>query len=137
MSAIITCTTKLKNKNDLVEALKLMGVPKEHMQVAGYGETVKHNGYGNQKRQVEVNISKKWHSGYGDIGFEKTEDGTYQLHQDDLDARKLEGKSGGEFMVRVQQFYTASVSARTLKENGFVPEIKTEEDRVLVRAVAY
>jgi len=137
MSAIITCTTQLKNKKDLVSALKLMGVPEKHLQVAEYGGTVGHSGYGRQKRRVEVNIAKAWHRGYGDIGFNKQKDGTYELIMDDLDGGKMAKEAGGEFPIRIQQFYTAAVSVRTLTEQGYSPKVTQDKEMIRVRAIAY
>ena len=138
MSAIVICTSKLKNKKDLIEAFKLMGIPPQYIAIADSNEKLEHKGYGTQRESVEVNISKSWHSGYGDVGFDKRSEDTYDIIMDDMDKYKLSNVcGGGDFKQKLSQHYSAAVAIRALKSQGFASKISWDKDKIRVRALGY
>ena len=137
MSALMICKTEIKNKKALLEALSLMGVPKECVQVSKGSDWLTLKSYGTQKdRPAEILITKDNYGGYGDCGFFKEEE-NYDILIDDLDdrgalARKWsEGKS---FSNSIKQWYAAAVAKKTLKQQGFSTTITQDGNRLRVLA---
>ena len=139
MSALITCKSKIKHVKHLMEALEIMGVPAELITVSEGEDLVKLQGYANQTADVNICISKKFHRGYADAGFKKDEEGTYTIFVDDLDdlgslARATE--STGKFSDAVNQWYSAMVVKKTLKNKGLFPKIRKDGNKIRVLATA-
>ena len=136
MSALIRCQSNIKHKKHLLSALKLMGIPQEFIKVAP-SNTLTLHGYGSQSAKVEILITKNYHEGYGDIGFAKTPEGKYEILVDDLDdigRLRVRANVKIKFSNKVKQWYAASVTKATLKNQGFFPQIKDEGTRIKVLA---
>ena len=137
MSAVVKCSTKLKERRDLVSALDKIGVPKDKVKVAAVGEYVEHLGYGGVKDKADVSISRSWHGGYGDISFQRGADGNYVQISDDLDGPKHDRAAGGKFSQLLTQYYAASAADRALRQQGFTTKIERDGDIVRVRAQSF
>ena len=134
MSALVKCSSKMKNKDQIVTALKMMGVPAESILSSDSGMELR--GYQSQKATVEVLVRKAFHGGYGDFGFSRGDNGTYEILVDDMDdvgslARKLEVN---KFSSSVNQWYSAAVAQRELKKKGLYTKIKKDGNKLLVVA---
>lgn len=135
MSALITCETCMKDQNAVITALEKLGVPREEIQVASPGELLDLVGYGRQSAKVEILIKKSYHGGYGDVGFAKGENGSYQVYVDDLDdGGRLGAKVGTKFSSGVNQWYAAVVAQKALKKQGLVTKVKKDGNKIVVVA---
>ena len=134
MSALITCETCMKDQRAVIQALEKLGVPKDQILVANPGESLELIGYGSQRAQVDILIKKSWYGGYGDVGFKK-ENGKYRVYIDDLDdGGRLGAKVGQQFSTGVNQWYSAVVAQKALKQQGLITKIKKEGNKLLVVA---
>jgi hypothetical protein len=127
MSHYASFTTTLREADFVVAALRSMGYAVEQSTNAACPLTAK--GYGVQSFQAEIVIRKAEitrHHGhcYGDIGFTRTADGTFQATIDDLDEgtmrRDSSGKTLGNWMDRVTQAYTEQAKMSWAISQGYV-----------------
>ena len=138
MSALITCKTKMKHKSHLISGLTMLGVTKDLIMTADGPEKLTLKGY-NKTAEVDVLIEKlKYHRGYGDVGFLKNEEGTFDCLVDDLDDVGSLARAAGvqKFSDAVAQYYSASVLKKTLKAQGFMPVVKKDGGKIRVLATA-
>lgn len=142
MSAKMTIKTNMKQADQIIGALIAMGVPEDQIQHAPEGVEV--SGYrGKSYGEAQILIPKKWHGGYGDVGFAQQSDGTYQAVMDDLDnyrlCRKLqvEVPKGAGFASLTGQWYAATAAKRALRQQGFRAKIKQDGPNLRVLAQQY
>lgn len=135
MSARVTVKTEMKDPSMIVEALKLLGIPAEHIKVDASG--IRIDGYlGKDWGVAEVLIPKAFHKGYSDVGFVKNGD-TYDVYVDHIDTHSISrrlGHEGRKFEDLANQWYAAAVSQKTLRGQGFNTTIKRDGDRLKVMA---
>ena len=135
MSALITCETCMKDQQAVITALEKLGVPRDQILVASPGELLELSGYGRQSAKVEILIKKAYHGGYGDVGFAKSENGSYQVYVDDLDdGGRLGLKVGTKFSSGVNQWYAAVVAQKALKKQGLMTKVKKDGKKLVVIA---
>ena len=139
MSAIVVCKTNLKNKKDLLAAIKEMGVPSSCVKDAGDKVTIEMKGYRGQVRKVEIVIDRSWHSGYGDIGFVKADGETYDCVVDDMDDVGSAARAAqcAKFSDALQQHYATAVAKRTLEAEGYSVQYAKKDGKVRLVATAY
>lgn len=136
----MVCKTEIKNKRSLLEALSLLGVPKEDIRVAKGKEWLTLISYGSQPDKLaEILVTKDKFGGYGDFGFFKENNKTYDILIDDLDDRGALARKwseGRSFSNSVKQWYAAVVAKKALKQQGFSTTIKQDGGRLRVTAQA-
>lgn len=138
MSALMTCRSCMTSEKGILRALKQLGVPEEHIEVA-LGEALKLKGYGRQTENVEILIpNNKWHNGYSDFGFGRTNGSKeYNMYVDDMDdVGALANAAGvkGKFSESVTEWYTAFMAKDALKKMGGIASIKREGEKLVVVA---
>lgn len=138
MSALIKCKTKMKHLNHVVSGLVMLGVAKDIIETSDGSDKLKLKGY-NKTADVDILIKKlKYHNGYGDVGFARNKEGTFDCLVDDIDDRGSLARKAGvdKFSDAVSQYYSASVIKQTLKAQGFIPVVKKEGGKIRVLATA-
>lgn len=137
MSHLVSCKSCMKDKDAVLSALSKLGVPAELIQVAQDGQTLDLQGYmRGHTAKVDILVDRSFHGGYGPFGFSKSEDGTYQVHVDDMDDRgALAAKTKtSTFSTGVSQWYSALKAQRALKKQGLSTKIKQEGQKLVVLA---
>ena len=148
MSALLECKTEMKNMSAILEALSLIGIPKEEVHKAESSkeeDLLDFFGYGKQRAKAEIRVSKSWHKGYGDFGFLKPSGSdTYDFLVDDMDDQgalvrktRKEGESYTSFSQRLSQWYAAAVTKKALKNQGFITKVQEDGGKIRVMATAY
>ena len=142
MSARVTIKTNMRSEEQIIQTLVAMGVPPQHVQHIPEGRQVK--GYhGQYWGTAQVLISKAWHGGYGEVGFARQPDGTYNAVLDHIDNRsvcrrlQVEAPSGSSFAQLTGQWYAATTAKRTLQHQGFSAKIQQDGANLKVLAQQY
>jgi hypothetical protein len=94
MSEYLDCETQIKDREELINALVDLGIAKSHIEV--HNSPVALEGYQGDSRQQKAHIViRRQHVGSAsnDIGFEKTENGTYRAWVSAYDKGHGLGKS--------------------------------------------
>lgn len=88
MSEYVVCETPFDDQDALVDALKDIGVPNEHIEVHESAVTL--NGWNGRTRAESAQVVvRKGHIGASaDIGFERQKDGNIKLWMDHMDAAR-------------------------------------------------
>jgi hypothetical protein len=131
MSAIVHVKTEVEitNKRHLVTSLKHLGMdPRE-----ADGNTLVYVGYAGATESVSVVVSRRFHDGYGDIGFKKDGD-KYTLVMDDSDFYNINNAVGGNFLDKLQQRYSAEVAVATLKSKGYTTRTQEVSGKIKILA---
>lgn len=138
MSEFVECTTKIKSRIDLVEALIEVGFKREEIEV--HEEAQHLYGFQNDKRPEKANVilRRKFVGGASnDIGFMKKKDGTYEFISSAYD-RGSSGKHAGHtrgyndaWLKDITQKYTEKLYTRTAKMKGYEVR-KTVEGKKIV-----
>ena len=134
MSALVTCTTNMKDEKAIVNALVRMGVPQSEIEI---GDSIKLNGYDKQTADVNICVRKSFHGGYSDVGFTRKSSGVYDIMVDDMDdVGRLAVRCGVKnFSSSVKQWYSALKTQRALKNQGLSVKINRDQDKLVVVGV--
>ena len=122
MSATIRCKSKMKDAKMIAEAIvKVCENVKDQV----------------TSSESQVRLSARAFSGYRDILWSQKTDKTFEASYDVDDTAKIRKMSKQDnFFQVVEQWYSALVTAETLKTQGFFPVVKQDGDRLRVLAQA-
>ena len=136
MSALVTCTSCMRDKQALLQALAQLGIPVAEILTSEDGKILL-RGYEKQKKDVDICVRKSYHAGYSDFGFSlNTSTSTYDVVVDDLDnVGRLAVKLGvKDFTQSVNQWYTAVKTKKALKNQGLSAKVRRDGDKLVVFA---
>ena len=136
MSALVTCTSCMKDRKALLQALERLGIPVVEVLIGEDGR-ISLQGYGEQKQDVDICVRKKFHAGYSDFGFSlNPATSTYDVVVDDMDnVGRLAVKLGVKnFTQSVNQWYSAVKAQKALKNQGLSAKVRRDGDKLVVVA---
>lgn len=130
MSALIVCSSNIKDRDVLLEALKKVGVPSDAV-VVSKDELLQMSD--RRLRKVDVLVKKVLFRGYRDVGFKKNDRDVYDILMDEDDEVKLRRlfKLEVPFKEKLQQWYAAIKTKKTLRRKGYA--VSTEDEGTSIR----
>lgn len=121
MSHYTKLSTKIRSKRQLAKALKKLGYKPEV-----HDKPVHLNGYGGRRSQEKAEViirAEDIEGASADVGFQKQEDGTYKLINDEYEF------SGDKLMRKLNVAYSEEVARYIAQQKGFkIQSAKTNKD---------
>lgn len=141
MSARVVVQTQMMNRDTLLEALELLGVPSSCVLQTTSSEELVIVGYrGADWGRAEVLVRGAYDGQFGDVGFHKEAHQGYDCVIDHIDTLGLPvalGHPGREFDELVNQWYGVAAAQSVLRSQGLSPEIERDGNVVRVTARQY
>jgi len=147
MSHLMIARSQARNPAVLACALQRMGFSSEQVSISYDENLIGVTFAGQNIVDCVVLVKKREFRGYGDFAAKKAEDGTLELHLDDMDnvgALKnysiTSGASlvpGQKFTERLLQWYAALEAEGAMLQEGLSPEITEETDGQLRVMASY
>lgn len=129
MSHYNTLSTKIKNRDSLVKALCKMGFKEDQIELHDNAQNL--YGYQGDVREQKANViirRKNVGSASNDLGFFKSEDGTYQAIISDYDRNS---GYNTKWQGKLEMHYGIEQSKKAFNANGWsYKETKDTKDRI-------